>query len=395
MMKPLEGIKVLDLTTALNGPFCTMILADYGAEVIKIETPHGEMGRELDPILPKEQGGESGFFIQFNRNKKGVTLNLKNEKALSMFYDLVKTADVVVENYKGGTTKKLKIDYDTLKEIKPDLIYVSSSGFGQDSPMSHRPCFDAVAQAMSGLVYLTGFPDSDPVKVGPSVIDHTTGMNAAIGTLLALYVKKCTGKGQHVDVAMIDTAFSILESGIPEWTMAHHIPERIGNVDMTISPFDSFPCKDGFIFIGVGSTPAYKRMCEAMGRIDLYEDPRFRTNHDRFVNFQEYLRPEIVKWSRERTKAEIDAIMEEYSVPCGPIYNMKEACESETIRARNMLVHSNHPTAGDVEIQNCVIKFSETPGSVETPAPLLGQHNAEVFDLTEEEVEKLKAEGVM
>ncbi|MGL4789907.1 MAG: CaiB/BaiF CoA transferase family protein, partial [Anaerotignaceae bacterium] len=207
MKKALEGLKVVDLTTALNGPFCTMILADYGADVLKIEPIDGEQCRAWGPL--DEKSGESGFYNYVNRNKKGATLNLKTEKGLEMFYELVKDADVLVENYRGGITQKLKIDYETIKKINPNIIYASGSGFGQYGPITHRPCYDIVAQAMGGMINLTGFKETNPVKVGPSVADHVAGIYLALGVMMALYNRKVTGVGQQVDVAMFDTIFSL------------------------------------------------------------------------------------------------------------------------------------------------------------------------------------------
>ena len=249
--KALSDLKVIDLTTALSGPFCTMFFADYGAEVIKVEPIHGDQCRTWGPI--DEASGESGFFCSINRNKKGVTLNLKSEKGREMLYDLVKDADFFCENFKGGVTKRLQIDYETIRKINPRIIYVSGSGFGQTSPIGHRPCYDTVAQAMGGLLNLTGFKDGEPVKAGPSIADHVSGIYQAVGALIALHHRERTGEGQLVDVAMMDTIFSMLENAIPNYTMDGVIPTRNGNEDASIAPFDVFACKDGYVTIGVGN----------------------------------------------------------------------------------------------------------------------------------------------
>lgn len=393
MRKALQGIKVVDLTSALNGPFCTMMLADYGADVIKIEPVNGEQCREWGPI--DEKSGESGFYCYVNRNKKGVTLNLKSEKGLQMFYDLVKDADVLVENYKGGVTKKLGIDYESVKKVNPTIIYASGSGFGQYGPITHRPCYDIVAQSMGGMVNLTGFKDGNPVKVGPSVADHVAGIYLTVGVLIALYDRKNTGQGQHVDVAMIDTIFSLLENAIVNYTVGGFIPERNGNVDPSISPFDIYECKDGFAALGVGNDRLFEKFCLTIGHEELIEDPRYKTNVLRCENYIPDLQNLIRDWCKGHTKKEIEDIMDEAGIPCGPVLNIKEAIEHPHIQAREMMVHCEHPTAGDQYFQGCVIKLSETPGSVETPSPVLGQHNAEVFGLTEEELKKLNAEGVI
>lgn len=393
MRKPLEGLKVVDLTTALNGPFCTMILADYGANVLKIEPPSGEQCRAWGPLDAKS--GESGFFNYVNRNKKGATLNLKSEEGLQLFYELVKDADILVENYRGGVTKKLKIDYETVRKINPKIIYASGSGFGQYGPITHRPCYDIVAQAMGGMVNLTGFKDTDPVKVGPSVADHVAGIYLAVGVLLALHNRDVTGVGQQVDVAMFDTIFSLLENALVNYTVGGFIPERNGNVDPSISPFDIYKCKDGFVALGVGNDKLFNTFCHTIGHTELLEDPRYRTNEDRCNNYIPDLQNLIGDWCKDYTKQEVEAIMDEAGIPCGPVLNVKEAIEHPHIQAREMMVHCEHPTAGDQYFQGCVMKLSETPGSVDFPSPLLGQHNAEIFGLTEEQVREYKEKGVM
>lgn len=393
MRKALQGLKVVDLTSALNGPFCTMMLADYGADVIKIEPVNGEQCREWGPI--DEKSGESGFYCYVNRNKKGVTLNLKSEKGLQMFYELVKDADILVENYKGGVTKKLGIDYESVKKVNPTIIYGSGSGFGQYGPMTHRPCYDIVAQSMGGMVYLTGFKDTNPVKVGPSVADHVAGIYLTVGVLMALYNREKTGQGQLVDVSMIDTIFSLLENAIVNYTVGGFIPERNGNVDPSISPFDIYECKDGFVALGVGNDRLFEKFCSTIGHEELLDDPRYKTNVLRCENYIPDLQNLIRGWCKDHTKKEIENTMDESGIPCGPVLNVKEAIEHPHIQAREMMVHCEHPTAGDQYFQGCVIKLSETPGSVETPSPLLGQHNAEVFGLTEEDLKKLSAEGVI
>jgi CoA:oxalate CoA-transferase len=391
--KALAGLKVVDLTTALSGPFCTMFFADYGADVIKIEPVDGEQCRTWGPF--DEKSGESGFYCYTNRNKKGGTLNLKSEKGLQMLYDLVKDADFLCENYKGGVTKKLKIDYETIKKINPSIIYVSGSGFGDDSPISYRPCYDIVAQAMGGILYLTGFPDSDPVKVGPSVADHVSGIYQAVGALIALHHRNMTGEGQHVDVAMFDTVFSMLETAIPYYTMNGVINERNGNIDPSIAPFDVYPCKDGFVALGVGNDRMWKKFCNTIGKPELLEDELFTTNDLRVKNYKNGLMGIIRNWAKDYTKKELEDMMDEAGIPCGPVLNIKEAIEHPHTVAREMIVHVNHPTVGDMAFQGVVAKLSETPGTVDTPSPILGQHNCEIFGLTESEAAKLHEEGVI
>lgn len=393
MSKALEGLKVVDLTSALNGPFCTMILADYGAEVIKIEPVSGEQCRTWGPI--EDNSGESGFYCYVNRNKKGVTLNLKSEEGKKLFYDLVKDADILVENYKGGVTKKLGIDYESVKEVNPNIIYASGSGFGQYGPLTHRPCYDIVAQAMGGMINLTGFKDGNPVKVGPSVADHVAGIYLSVGVLIALHHREKTGQGQHVDVSMFDTIFSILENALVNYTFDGIVSERNGNVDPSIAPFDIYDCKDGFIALGVGNDRLFAKFCKAINHEELLDDPRYKDNESRCQHYVPSLQNLIREWCMEHTKKEIEDIMDELGVPCGPVLNVKEAIEHPHIKARDMMVHCEHPTAGDQYFQGCVIKLSETPGSVDAPAPLLGQHNEEIFGLSEVQVVELNEQGVI
>ena len=393
MGKVFEGLKVVDLTTALNGPFCTMFLGDYGADVIKIEPVGGEQSRSWGPI--DEKSGESGFYGFVNRNKKGCTLNLKSEKGLEMFYELGKDADVLVENYRGGVTERLKIDYDTIKKINPNIIYASGSGFGQYGPITHRPCYDIVAQAMGGMLNLTGFKENDPVKVGPSVADHVAGIYLMVGVGMALYHREKTGEGQHIDVSMFDVIFSLLENAIVNYTMGGFIPERNGNVDPSIAPFDVYACKDGFVALGVGNDKLFNKFANIIGHQELLEDERYKDNVSRCDNYIPDLQNLIREWCADYTKSEIEDIMDEAGIPCGPVLNVKEAIEHPHIQARDMMVHCEHPTVGDMYFQGCVIKLSETPGEVETAPPLVGQHNREVFGLSEEEEKALIEEGVL
>ncbi len=392
-MKPLQGLKVIDLTSALSGPFCTMMLADYGAEVIKVEGLGGDQTRDWGPM--EEKSGESAYFACFNRDKKGVTLNLKSEKGVELFYEMVKDADILVENYKAGVTKKLGIDYESVKKVNPQIIYASGTGFGSYGPISNRPCYDIVAQAMGGIMNLTGYPDADPVKVGPSIVDHLMGIYLTVGVLLALHHKDVTGQGQFVDVAMLDSVFSVLENAIVNYTVGGEIPQREGNIDPAITPFDVYKCKDGMVSLGCGNNNLFTKFCNKSGLTHLLDDPRYESNWSRTCNYVPELRDTIREWCAQHTKSEIELMMDEAGVPCGPVLNVKEAIEHPQIKARDMIVTSHHPVMGDLQIQGCVVKLSETPGSVDMPAPMLGQHNCEVFGITEEEEAKLIEEGIL
>ncbi|MCL2010689.1 MAG: CoA transferase, partial [Synergistaceae bacterium] len=381
-MGALDGLKVLDLTHAYNGPFGTMLLADNGAEVIKIEPLGGDQTRAWGPL--DEKSGESGYFAFLNRNKKGVTLNLKSEEGKQLFLKLVKDADVVIENYRLGVTKKLGIDYEALKAINPRIIYASGTGFGQYGPLSHRPAYDIVSQSMGGIVNITGFPDSPPTKVGPSIADNVTGVHLCLGIMMALYNRERTGEGQHIDVSMTDTIFTLLENAVVTTTMTGVIPEREGNIDPAIAPFDIYEAKDGYVAIGVGNDKLFETFCNAIGMPDLAKNPLYLTNTLRCANYKSGLKDTIQEWVSSKNKADIEKLFETAGIPCGPVLNMQEAIDHPHIVAREMIVDVTHPTIGNMRIQGCPIKFSRTPGKVKAPAPLLGQHNKEVFDLTDE-----------
>lgn len=393
MEKALQGLKVIDLTHAYNGPFCTMLLADNGADVIKIEPLQGDQCRQWGPM--DEKSGESGFFAFLNRNKKGITLNLKEETGLAFFYELVREADVIVQNYRAGVAEKLHVDYESVRQINPAIIYAAGSGFGQDSPLARRPCYDIVAQSMGGMVNLTGFPDASPVKVGPSIADNVTGIYLCVGILMALYHREKTGEGQAVDVAMVDTIFSILENAIVKTTMQGEIPKRQGNIDPSIAPFDIFKCQDGYIALGVGTDALFEVFCRTIGHAEVLEDVRYQTNDSRCQYYTQGLQQLIRDWVQDKKKRDLEALFTQAGIPCGPVLNMKEAIEHPQIQARQMMVHVEHPTIGNMYIQGCPIKFSKTPGSVERPAPLLSQHTQEVLHLSPEAYKILQDENII
>lgn len=392
-MKALEGMKVLDLTHAYSGPFCTALLADNGAEVIKIEPLTGDQVRSWGPI--DEKSNESGYFAFLNRNKKGVTLNLKSKEGRELFLKMAEDADVVVENYRVGITKKLGIDYQSIKEINPTIIYASISGFGQYGPLSHRSAYDIVAQSMGGIANITGFPDSPPTKAGPSIADNVTGIYLCVGIMMALYNRDRTGEGQQIDVSMVDTIFSLLENAVVTTTMTGKVPQREGNIDPAIAPFDIFEAKDGYVAIGVGNDKLFEKFCHTIRMPELLEDQRYKTNTLRCKNYFNGLQKTIQTWVSEREKDDIEALFEQAGIPCGPVLDMQEAINHPHIKAREMVVDIDHPTIGKMKIPGCPIKFSSTPGSVETPAPLLGQHNKEVFYLTDERLKEYRENGIL
>lgn len=394
-MKALEGVKVLDLTQAYSGPFCTMHLADHGAEVIKVERPGmGDQSRTWGPIVD----GYSAYYAFLNRNKKGITLDLRSEQGREIFFRLVEKADVVCENFRVGTMEKLGVGYEVLKEKNPRLIYASISGFGLEGPLSKLPAYDIVAQAMSGLMSITGFPDSPPTKVGPSVGDNYSGTYLALGICMALYHRERTGEGQRIDIAMVDTLFSILENSVVEYTVAGNVPHRSGNADPGIAPFDSFMAKDGMIVMGVGTNAMWAKLCELMQTPELIDDPRYRTNDDRCKNYLPDLKAVVENYTQSHTGQELQQIMNEAGIPFGSIYTVAEAANHPQLNHREMLVEVVDPILGKIKIPGIPIKMHSTPGNIEHSAPTLGQHNQEILTslgFSEEIVRELTSKKII
>ena len=392
MNKVLSGIRVLDFSQVLAGPFCTMNLADFGAEVIKIERPGvGEGSRIFGPFI----NGQSGYYTLVNRGKKGITLDLK--KGRDIIYEMVKSCDIVVENFKPGVMEKLGYSYDKLKEINPRLIYCSISGFGQDSPMRDLPAYDIVAQAMSGMMSITGYPDTPPARVGSSLGDVSAGLFAVTGIMLALYNRERTGVGQYVDIAMLDSVFSFLETNVVRYTIGGVHPTRVGARHPLSAPFDIYRCKDAYVVIAVASDHHFAKLCEMIGQPDLIKDPKFDSDPHRSENDVE-LKAILEKFLADYTVAQAMEMMQARSIPCGPLCTVEEACANPSIQAREMLVEIDQPGAGKLKITGNPIKLSETPADPKHPAPLLGQDThevlREVFGFTDEQIAKWEEEKV-
>jgi CoA:oxalate CoA-transferase len=395
MAKPLEGLKVIDLTRVLAGPFSTMLLADMGADVIKIENPKGgDDSRAFGPF----KNGLSAYFISLNRSKRGITLNLKEERAKEIFKKLVEKADILVENYKPGTMKKLGLGYETLKSINPRLIYAASSGFGQTGPYSSRAAYDLILQGMSGFMSITGFDAEHPVKAGSSIADIFAGVFTTIGILAALEHRHKTGHGQMVDIAMMDCMISTLENALASFDCSKKAPQPIGNVHRSISPFATFPTSDGFVNVCAGNDELWRKFCETIGMKEYVTDERFVNNKGRVENFGE-LSKLISGCTSKRTTAEWMQALEEVQVPCGPIMNIEQVVNDPQVKARNMIVEMEHPEAGKFMVPGVPICFSETPAAIKSFAPSLGEHNFEVYGselgLSREEVEELLKNGVI
>lgn len=374
-MRPLEGVRILDLSQAYAGPFCTMNLADHGAEVIKIERPGvGDQVRTWGPM----KNGESGFHACLNRNKSGMTLDLKTEEGKEIFRKLLKTADVVCENYKVGVLDKLGFSYEEMKKINPRIIYGNITGFGTNGVLAERPCYDIVAQAMGGMMDVTGFEDGLPTKVGPAIADNYTGAMLAIGILMALYQREKTGEGCHIDVAMVDTMMHILDHFIIDYTILGEKHTRSGNNDQSIAPFDSFRAKDGMFVLACGTDGMFAKLCRMMGREDILEDTRFTSNFDR-CNHYDALKPEIEKWSTAHTVDEVEEVVISTGIPFGRIQDVEQIVKHPQTKARNMLWEVNQPGMGDIVITGTPIKMSYEEDKIIKAAPLLGEDNAKIL----------------
>ena len=392
--KPLSGLKVLDVTRVFSGPYCTMMLGDLGAEIIKVERKG--VGDETHYFAPMKND-ESGYFTYFNRNKKSLTLDLKAPEAVEIVKELAGWADIVVENFSPGVVDRLGIGYEDLKKVNPKIIYGSISGFGQTGPYKKKPAYDIVCQAMGGFMSLTGEKGGTPYKVGPSVVDALAGIHMAFALMSAVHHRDRTGEGQFVDVAMMDTAFSVLENFVVTKTITGEAPTRNGNANLGSAPFNSFRTKDGYVTIACANNGLFKKLVKAIGREDLLEVEKYKENHLRKAN-EETLNPEIEKWTLQYNTDEVVKILDAASVPVGPILGIDELVEDPQIKARDMLVDITHPILGKVKYPGNPIKFSETSDLSFESAPLLGEHNdyvlKDVLKMSEEKISELKEKDI-
>jgi CoA:oxalate CoA-transferase len=400
MAGALEGIKVIDLTHVLAGPTATMILADLGAEVIHIEPPQGDDAREYGPFLQKVDKNHSGYFISLNRNKKSLVLNLKSRKGVEILRELLKVSDVIVENYRPSTMKNLGFDWPAIQQINPKLIYASISGFGHEALPAYAqlPSYDVITQAYSGLMSLTGPENGAPCRVGSSIGDIVAGHQAAIGILAALLYRTQTGRGQWYDGSMVDGLFSTLENAVVRYTSSGEIPKALGTAHPTITPFQAFRARDSWIVVAVGNDKLWARFCATLGRNDLIEDSRFRTNPLRTKN-REALAGVLGEELAKKTSQEWMHILEKDGIPCSPVNDIKQISEDPQIQFRDMLVEIEQKEVGRVKIAGSPFRLSETPGKVHSGAPVLGEHTEElltsVLKLSQSEILSLREEGVI
>ncbi len=386
---PLSGITVLDLTQFLSGPFCTMIMADLGADILKIERP--DRPRASGPYLH----GERIYDLSVNRSKKSMTLNLKSDAGKDIFKKLLISSDVVIENFKPGTMERMGLGYEELKKIKPNLIYAAISGFGYTGPYKNRGALDMVIQGMSGLMSLTGEPNGRPTRCGTSASDIFSGIYMFGAVASALYEREKTGKGQFIDVAMLDSTFSCLENAVINTCIFNKNPERVGNSHPTSVPFQTFQTSDGEIIITCSRDSAFYSLCRAMGRPDMIQDERFAKAEARRLN-KELLEDEITRFTSTRTLDECEETLNQFGVPNGRINTLTMICKDPQIAARDMIVKVEHPVAGTYQMAGSPLKFSSLTEAHYEPAPTLGQHTREILserlNMTDTEIEALLKE---
>jgi len=395
-MRPLDGITVIDLTRVLSGPYCTMLLADMGARVIKIERPG--TGDDTRAWGPPFVSGESSYFLSINRNKESVALDFKAPRGRAILDRLIAGADVLVENFHPGTLDAIGLGYASLAGRDPRLIYCSITGFGATGPLRHRPGYDAVVQAEGGLMSLTGPGDGDPYRLGVAIADIAAGMFAAQGIALALLVRERTGKGQFVDVAMLDSVASLLTYQAGIYFTTGRVPMRMGNRHPSIAPYDTVAAEDGTLVLAVGNDGQWRTFCQVTGLTPLAEDARFATNAARVEHYDE-IRPHIARVMRTRSRQEwIDRLVPA-GVPCAAVRGLDEVLADPQLAAREMIQSVPHPSAGPVKVLGVPIKLSETPGAVDHPPPRLGEHTASVLQrmlgFAPGEIEELSADGVV
>jgi crotonobetainyl-CoA:carnitine CoA-transferase CaiB-like acyl-CoA transferase len=390
------GVRVLDLSRVLAGPFCGMILADMGAEVIKLEIPGGgDDSRQFPPFV----GEESMYYVNLNRGKRSITINLKTDEGRCLFVELVKRCDVLLENFRPGTMDRLGLGYERLRETNPRLVYAAISGFGQYGPYSERPGYDIIGQAMGGLLSITGWPDGPPTRSGTAIGDILSSLFCCVGILAALNIRERTREGQMVDVSLVDSVFAALENIPQRFYVDGHVPGRIGNRYEFIYPYDTFHARDGWVVIGIANDAIWDRFIEATSLTGLVADPRFASNMLRVEN-HEALKPLIEEWTTRHEKDAIVELLNRHRVPSCPIYDVKEASEDEHIGGvRGMVVELEQPGLGAVKVQGNPVKMSETRPIPRGPAPSLGEDTFEVLHdllgLSHEEYERLREQGVV
>ncbi|MCI0823007.1 MAG: CoA transferase [Chloroflexi bacterium] len=392
---PLDGITVVDFSQILAGPFCTMMLADMGADVIKVEKPNG--GDDTRRYGPPFINGESAAFLTLNRNKRSMILDMKHEDGLRIATRMLEQADVMIHNFRPGVVDRMGLGYESVHELNPAIIYCTVSGFGTTGPYAAKAGFDLIAQGMSGLMSINGFPDAPPAKVGVPLADLNTGAFAAFGVLTAYVNMLKTGQGQHVDASLLDSgiAYTLYESAT--YFATNEVSGPLGSAHRMIAPYQAFATQDGYINIGAANQNNWERMCRAIGQEDLLEDERFTSNGERMVHIKE-LTPIMEQTFKAESTAHWLDLLEGAGVPTGPIYKVDQVYADPQVKARDMAVEVDHPIAGRIRNIGVPVKLSDTPGSVRKAAPVLGAHTDDVlaqFGFSESDIAGFKESGAV
>lgn len=406
-MSALSHLKILDLSRVLAGPWCTQNLADLGADVIKVERPEsGDDTRHWGPPFLKDEQGqetsEAAYYLAINRNKRSITLDIAHPEGQAIIRELVKTCDVVIENYKVGQLKKYGLDYDSLKAIKPDLIYCSITGFGQTGPYAHRAGYDFIVQGMGGFMSVTGeredLPGGGPQKAGVAIADIFTGMYATSAILAALIHRDQTGEGQAIDLALLDVQVATMANVASNYLISGVPPKSWGNASPNIVPYQTFKASDGWIIVATGNDSQFRHFVEAGGQAMLADDPRFASNPER-VTHRELLVPLLQSMVAQKTKQEWISLLEAAGVPCGPINNFQEVFENEQVQARGLKMTLAHPLAGQVPLLRSPMRLSKTPVVEKSAPPLLGEHTREILQkdlgMDDAKIAHLEALGII
>lgn len=395
-MQPLQGVTVLDLTHALAGPFCSTMLADFGADVIKLEPPGaGDIARGWGVPL---EGGETSYFTTLHRNKRGIVVDLKHPDGKSLFMRLVERCDIVIENYRVGALKRLGLDYEAARQRNPRIIYCSISGFGQDGPYRDRAALDLILQAESGMISVTGEPGTTGTRAGVSIADLTAGMYCAYGVMLALRVKERTGEGQQVDISMLEGQLSLLGTSIANYFANGEVPGPMGTAYPVVVPYQTFHTRTRDLALAIAGQKLWHKLCPTIGCPELADDPRYRTTTDRMRN-RDTLIPTMQKVFLTRTYEEWEPLLLKNDIPVGAINNIAQVVEHPQVKARRSLVELEHPRVGRVRAVGSPVRLSRTPAQVRTPSPIQGQHTREVLrevlGMNAEEIAALEAAGVV
>jgi formyl-CoA transferase len=393
---PLDGIRVLDLTRVVAGPYCSMFLGDLGAEVVKVEQPG--FGDDTRGWGPPFTGGESAYYLCINRNKQSITLDLKSTEGVELLRQMTEVADVVIENFRPGTMERLGLGEQELRQFNPRLIYASLTGFGADGPMSDWPGYDLIVQAWGGLMSITGAPEGEPVKVGVAIVDLVAGLMLGKAITAALFARERLGLGQRIDTSLLEAEVASLINVGSNYLISGKIPSRWGNAHPNIVPYQNFKTADGYFVLGVASETIWRRFCPAIGRPDLTEDSRFADNAKRVEN-RSALIALLTEVFLSRTNQTWLKLFNDAEVPCAPVQTVDQVFQSPQVLHRDMLVGVEHPTAGKVPMAGVPVKFSLTPASVRLPPPLLGEHNRQVLkgwlDMSDEAIEELKRKKIV